>query len=417
MKRIIIAMLSLCALLLALPASAQSLKPSAAALAADPKASDNSVQNGYSRPSSEIRAVYENLDPSLFIYQPYYSGDIKYCYYYNDETKNVLDNYYFGFLNKANEEYGVRIKPITNFINNIPGQGDRVVPFGENVMNAGFAEAMADQGNTWPLNHYLRACSILNYSTEASASSGASATMRDIRNDDGSTIKLVESDVDRLARNRRMQAAARRKLVENAPFGLLDFLAEDINSRYEKQIANGKFILFYFWEYRELVSLMEGNHEYLNGDDNVKKQCGDLLKKHKARLANMDDKSFDLLRENGAKAREAGSQMKMADIPKAGMSDASLEAKFKSLAMKSQALSQGVDIKKVIIRDAGWNYDRNELGVVTARYKGAYLIYSYNGKILMKDMSFKQPATGGGSFGDWQFRGIGTETRTITDWK
>ena len=36
---------------------------------------------------------------------------------------------------------------------------------------------------------------------------------------------------------------------------------------------------------------------------------------------------------------------------------------------------------------------------------------------MMKDMSFKQPATGGGSFGDWQFRGIGTETRTITDWK
>ena len=80
-------------------------------------------------------------------------------------------------------------------------------------------------------------------------------------------------------------------------------------------------------------------------------------------------------------------------------------------------MSKDVDIKKVIIRDAGWNYDRNELGIVTARYKGAYIIYTYNGKTHMKEMSFKQPATGGGSFGDWQFRGVGLDTKTITDWK
>ena len=162
---------------------------------------------------------------------------------------------------------------------------------------------------------------------------------------------------------------------------------------------------------------MESNHELLSGEADVQKKCKDLLQKHRTRLAGMDSRSLDFLRENNAKAKEAASQMTMADLPKPGMSDAALEARFKSLAQKSQALSQGVDIKKVIIRDAGWNYDRNELGVVTARYKGAYIIYTYNGKTLMKDMSFKQPATGGGSFGDWQYRGIGTETRTITDWK
>ena len=31
--------------------------------------------------------------------------------------------------------------------------------------------------------------------------------------------------------------------------------------------------------------------------------------------------------------------------------------------------------------------------------------------------SVADSVAGGGSFGDWQFRGIGTETRTITDWK
>ena len=221
---------------------AEKLKPSAAAIAADPGASDNSIQSGYSKPTSEIRAVFENLDPSLFIYRPYYAGDNKYFYYVSEDSKKYLDNCYFGYMMKVQEEYGVRIKPISDFVNNIPGQGDRAVPYGEHAMHAGFAEAMADQGNTWPLNHYLRACSILNYSSEASVSYGADATKRELTSDDGRPIPLVESDVDRLARNRRMQAATRRKISENAPFGLLDFLAEDINARYEKQIAKGTFL-------------------------------------------------------------------------------------------------------------------------------------------------------------------------------
>ncbi len=392
-------------------------KPSAAAIAADPGASDNTVKNGYSKPTSEIRAIFENLDPAAFIYQPYYEGENTYFYYVNDTSKEYLDNCYFWFLSKAQEEYGVGITAINNFVNNIPGQGDRAVPYGEHVMHAGFAEAMADQGNTWPLNHYLRACSVLIISGEASAAYGFNANSQELKNDDGSSIRLVEKDVDRMARNRRMQQEAHSKVVENAPFGLLDFLAEDINGRYEKQMAKDNFVLFYFYEYRELVSLMEGHPDVIHGDAETQTKCNEILKKHWARLKDMDAKSYDLFRKNNIKAHEEGSKMTMADLPKAGMSDASLEAKFKALAMKSQALSQGVDIKKVIIRDAGWNYDRNELGVITARYKGTYLIYSYNGKIMMKDMSFKQPATGGGSFGDWQFRGIGTETRTITDWK
>ena len=219
---------------------------SAAAVAADPGASDNSIKNGYSRPTSEIRAVYENLDPSLFIYQPYYQGENTYFYYVNDQTKKYLDDSYFAILARVQEEYGVRINPINSFVNNIPGQGDRAVPYGEHVMHAGFAEAMADQGNTFPLSHYLRAYSVLNYSTEASAAYGAQSTSREISNSNGGTIRLVETDVDRLARNRMMQQEARRMLLKKAPIGLFDFMAEDIYERYQKQIAKDNFILFYF---------------------------------------------------------------------------------------------------------------------------------------------------------------------------
>ena len=55
MKRLTITILSLGALLFAAPAGAQGLTPSAAALAADPGARDNSIRDGYSKPKSQIR--------------------------------------------------------------------------------------------------------------------------------------------------------------------------------------------------------------------------------------------------------------------------------------------------------------------------------------------------------------------------
>ena len=60
----------------------EKLKPSAAAIAADPGASDQTVRQGYSKTTAEIRAGYEQLlDAEKFIYQPYYEGDNKYFYY------------------------------------------------------------------------------------------------------------------------------------------------------------------------------------------------------------------------------------------------------------------------------------------------------------------------------------------------
>ncbi|MDD2529457.1 MAG: hypothetical protein PHW35_01430, partial [Lentimicrobiaceae bacterium] len=46
--------------------------PSAQTLAADPKASDQTVEPGFTKSISEIHAAYEQLDPKVFTYQPYY---------------------------------------------------------------------------------------------------------------------------------------------------------------------------------------------------------------------------------------------------------------------------------------------------------------------------------------------------------
>ena len=65
--------------------------PSTEALAADPKASDQTVEVGFTKSISEIHAAYEQLDPNVFTYQPYYN--YKEFYYLND---------------KANENFRVR---------------------------------------------------------------------------------------------------------------------------------------------------------------------------------------------------------------------------------------------------------------------------------------------------------------------
>ena len=421
----------LCALLLTVvPVQAQQpqaekMKPSAAAIAADPGASEQTIRKGYSRPTCEIRAAYEHLDPALFIYRPYYQGDNRYFYYVeadpaaNNSPRQFNDECYKWFMMKAQDEYGVGWKRIDTFIGGIPGHTGESVLYGEHAMHAGFAEVIADPGSSDPFNHFLHACSILEISSEAAVSYGGPYSSLDkvVRYPDGNEYRLVETVSDQLARNRRMKALAESVILKESPFALLEFIADWIWSRYQDRQSKGRFFYIDAVEYLETYALMAAHPDLSSSDASVRDKAQAAVNKHKTQCEEVQAKKMEFYLANGSAAKAAASAMTMAEIPKPGMSDASLEATFKSLAMNSGALSKDVSIKKVIIRDAGWNYDRNELGAVTARYKGAYLIYSFGGKTMMKEMSFKQPATGGGSFGSWQYRGVGTETRTITDWK
>lgn len=300
---------------------------------------------------------------------------------------------------KAQDEYGVGWKRIDTFIGGIPGHTGESVLYGEHAMHAGFAEVIADPGSSDPFNHFLHACSILEISSEAAVSYGGpySALDKVVRYQDGTEYRLVETVSDQLARNRRMKERAESVILKESPFALLEFMADWIWSRYQDRQSKGRFFYIDAVEYLETYALMAAHPDLSSSDDSVRGKAQAAVNKHKTQCEEVQAKKMEFYLANGSAAKAAASAMTM--------------------AMNSQALSKEVSIKKVIIRDAGWNYDRNELGVVTARYKGAYLIYSVGGKTMMKEMSFKQPATGGGSFGSWQYRGIGTETRTITDWK
>lgn len=394
------------------------LKPSAAAIAADPGASDQTIRPGYSKTTAEIRAAYEQLlDKDKFIYQPYYEGDNKYFYYVEtEETDNSKFhlNIYAWFLMKAQNEYGVGWQSINMFVGGIPGWGDRQVPYGEHTMHAGFAEVIADPGSNQPFNHYLRACSILEVSGLCANSNYASysSIAKEVKNGD-QVIRLVEDETTRLGRNRWLKSLAEQAIHAYSPFELIEYMANAVYETYQKRQEKGQFVVFDAFEYAEAVSLLAGHRDLRLGDEARQAHCKDVVKKHQRQLEDVNAKKDEFYRKNAIEAEEKARQMTKAEIPQPGMTDATMEALFRHLA--SSPLG-GADVIKVIIRDAGWFYDKNELDIVSARYKGTYVIYQYGGKTYMVDMTFKQPAIGSGKFGNWQFRGLGINTRVITDW-
>jgi len=395
------------------PQASAQIKPSAAAIAADPAASDMTIASGYSRPTAEIRAQYERLDPSKFRYQPYYEEGNKFFYYYgDDEVTNFHENCYYWFMQKAQDEFGIQWRSINKFVGGVPGQEGKVVPYGEHTMHAGFAEIMTDTGSSNPFNHFLRACCILKVSREASLYRSNEYKLREFERD-GEKYSVVESESDRLERNSDLKAMAERKIVAESPYELLEFMADAKYKSYLDRKAKDVFVLFNYWEYDEIVKLMSDNEFLYSGSSEQQKKRQATVEKHMKQLDEMEESSHNMLRNNYKENKARANQMTMAEIPAPGMRDASMEATFKTLAKNAL---RGSDVIKVIIRDAGWNYDKNALGVTIARWKGTYVIYKENDKTYMIDMSFKQPANGS-SYGSWVFRGLGLNNHLITDYK
>ena len=284
-------------------------------------------------------------------------------------------------------------------------------------MHAGFAEVIADPGSSNPFNHFLHACTILDISSESAVSYGGpyNATEKVIRYNDGKVYPMIETVGDQLDRNRRMKALAESVIVKESPFDLLVFMADWIWSRYQDRQKAGKFFYIDAVEYMETCALMAAHSALSSGDAKEQERCQALAKKHMSQNEEIQAKKMDFYIANGAAAKDKASQITMAQMPKAAMRDANMEAAMMKIAKQ---LLPGSDVKQILIKDVGWNYDKNALGQVIARYKNAWVVRTTSeGRTVMSTYSFKQDATGGGSFGSWQYRGTGTDAMTIVDWK
>lgn len=117
-------------------------KPSAAALAADPKAADQTVPPGFTKSVSAIHAAYEHLDPVAFTYQPYYN--YKFFYYLNDKEHDLFhENQFYHLLMKLAALYPGD-SYYASFVGIDTPDGKRYVTEDEFMRNAYTALFMAD---------------------------------------------------------------------------------------------------------------------------------------------------------------------------------------------------------------------------------------------------------------------------------
>ena len=117
-------------------------KPSAAALAADAKAADQTVPPGFTKSVSAIHAAYEHLDPAVFTYQPYYK--YKEFYHLHDKANDDFhENEFYYFITKlaalsSGDVYNA------DFVGVETPDGKRYVTSDEFLRNAWTALFMAD---------------------------------------------------------------------------------------------------------------------------------------------------------------------------------------------------------------------------------------------------------------------------------
>jgi len=160
----------------------KNLKPSAAAIAADPLASDNNVANGFSRSPAQIRAGYEALNPKVY-FMPYYHPQVRnywllessqYQYFtisclMLDEHRRAINQNSFLVNRDSKPEISINYGGIPGqyyiFITDTVPVGTREVyreatgqlPIGIHAMYAGMALFAADPDGYFPMMKYVEA--------------------------------------------------------------------------------------------------------------------------------------------------------------------------------------------------------------------------------------------------------------------
>lgn len=131
--------------------------PSKAAVKADKMASDKKVKKNYTRTPAQIRGAYEHLDKDLFPYQPYYQYSDAGLYL--DGTQKIEDFIYYTCTEcrRMIDESFAKLNGLEH--NGLIGIGNtgKCVPYSEIVINAFFAEYLADPNSHMGYRQMIKA--------------------------------------------------------------------------------------------------------------------------------------------------------------------------------------------------------------------------------------------------------------------
>ena len=262
------------------------LKPSAAAVAADPKASATTVEKNYTKSPAQIRGAWENLDPELFPYQPYYEKEN--IAYFDPDGQTAVVVYYkiCDLLKEADRPFGQK-GLMAEFVEYKDGT---VVPIVDLLLTPYFAEFFADPKSYVAYNHFVRA-RIAQYAFPTQIKMNMKDEMKYTATmGDGSSVNLFEKEHDRLARWREVGHKGWELACSVTPIETIGGAINNAINRYKKFEAEGNTKQMIVTS-RELQLMMEKHLQGHNDYETRKKDFEPLLRAYEP----IKDKYRDLL--------------------------------------------------------------------------------------------------------------------------
>lgn len=140
-----------------LPNPEKTYKPSKKAASTDPQATDPTVRDGYSRSLSSIHAAYEQLDPQLYPYQPYYAFK-DYYVMHTKASAQTLENDYMQLFSKGMSIQGSTqtLQLLTYRMVELPHKRPGYVAWDETLRNAYCAALLTDPASPVALDGFVR---------------------------------------------------------------------------------------------------------------------------------------------------------------------------------------------------------------------------------------------------------------------
>lgn len=247
---------------------AKNLKPSAEAVAADPKASDTTVEQNYTKSPAQMRGVWEKLSPELFPYQPYYAKEN--IAYYDTDGKTPAVIYYKICNMLENADRTMRFAGVLPEL--VEYKDGTTVPIVELLLNPYFAEFFADPQGYVPYNHFVRAGIV------AGAMPGKVKlyTKDDfykytVTMDDGGTVSLFEKEEPRTQRWHTVKRKATDLAISVTPIEIIGGAINNAINRYKKHEAEGNTKQMIITS-REIQLMME----HLQAHDNYEQRKKDF---------------------------------------------------------------------------------------------------------------------------------------------
>lgn len=239
----------------------KNLKPSAEAVAADPKASVTTVEQGYTKSPAQMRGVWEKLSPELFPYQPYYDKD-NIAYYDADATAAVL---VYAKICKVLENAD-RTMRLGGFLAEFVEYKDGTkVPIVELLLNPYFAEFFADPQGYVPYNHFVRASIVARaMPTQVKLDTKDDGYKYTITMGDGTTISLFEKEVPRTGRWHTVKGRAEAMAMSVTPIEIIGGAINNAINRYKKFEAEGnaKQMIITSRELQLMMKHLQGHDDY-----------------------------------------------------------------------------------------------------------------------------------------------------------